>query len=65
MSVNISEYKQSILDIFHELTEIEIKAHVDTIKSDPENYIEIGTTSIMIINRCRKILQTILKDKVS
>lgn len=53
--------KERIESQFHELTEIEIKAHVDTINSDPEKYVEMGAASIMAIKRCRAILKTILE----
>jgi hypothetical protein len=50
-----------ILQDFHQLTEIEIQVHLDTIKSDPEKFGSMGATSIMAIKRCREILESILK----
>lgn len=60
---NLIEYKKSILNIFHELTEIEVKATQDTIASDYEKYASVGTSYCMAVVQCRKILETILKDK--
>ena len=61
-ALNIIEYKKSILNIFHELTEIEIKATIDTVYNDPEKNGTMGSTYIMAVNQCRNILKTILKD---
>ena len=64
MTFNITEYKKSILGMFHELTEIEIKATTDVVNSDPEKNGAMGGTYIMAVNHCRTILEVILKDKV-
>lgn len=61
MSVDIVEYKKSILDAFEYLTEIEIKAHLDVIKSDPERFGDIGTTGINALKRCREMLKIIME----
>jgi hypothetical protein len=63
MKFDISEYKKSILGIFHELTEIEIKSTTDTINSDSEKYATPGASYLMAVIRCRQILELILKDK--
>lgn len=62
-TVIIGDYKNSILDMFHDLTEIEVKATLDVMKADPERNNIMGQPYIMAINRCRQILETILKDK--
>jgi hypothetical protein len=63
MSVKISEYKESILDMFQSLTETEIEITKNVMKSDPKNNGDYGTVYLMAINRCRQLLETILKDK--
>ncbi len=62
MTTNIKEYKQSILDMFHSLTEIEIEATKDAIKRDPEKNSDLGTVHLMAVSRCRQILEIILED---
>lgn len=52
---------QRLLDDFNEITEIDIKATLDTINSDSEKYAEAGAAYIMAIHRCRKVLEIILR----
>lgn len=59
----MNEDKQTILDMFHLLTETEIKATTDTVNADPEKNAAMGATYIMAVNQCRNILEVILKDK--
>lgn len=62
MPVNITEYKETILDMFQTLTETEIDVVKDVMKSDPEKNSDLGTVYLMAISRCRQILGIILKD---
>lgn len=64
MSVNITEYKESIFDMFQSLTQIEIDTVKDVMKADPEKNSDLGTVYLMAINRCRQIMETILKDDI-
>jgi hypothetical protein len=43
------------------MTEIEIKATTDTIKSDSEKYSAVGASYIMAVIQCRQILKSILE----
>lgn len=65
MRVNITEYKKTILDMFQNLTEIEIKSSADTINEDPEKYASAGGGYILAVQRCRQILKIILQDKTN
>jgi hypothetical protein len=58
-----NKYKETILNMFHSLTEIEIDATLDVMKADPEKNNIMGQPYIMAVNRCREILEIILKDK--
>jgi len=62
MTTNIKEYKESILDMFQSLTETEIEVTKDVMKADPEKNSDLGTVYLMAINRCRQILDVIIKD---
>lgn len=62
MTFNITEYKKSILGMFHELTEIEMQASIDTAKSKPEQA-DYATIYNLAVKQCRNILDAILKDK--
>ena len=58
----MNECKETILEIFHKLTEIEIEVTKDVMRADPEKNSDLGTVYLMAVNRCRQILETILKD---
>jgi hypothetical protein len=53
---------ENLLDQFYYLTQIEMNATLDVIKTDPERNSAMGQTYILAINRCRQILETILKE---
>lgn len=61
MAVNIIDYKKTILEIFVKLTEFEITASIETKKDNPK-YTGYSDIYIAAIERCRKILEIILKD---
>lgn len=54
---------QRLLDDFFEMTEIEIESVKDAINADPDGCAAMGSSYVMAINRCRRILEVILKDK--
>jgi hypothetical protein len=58
--VHIVEYKKTILDMFNDLTEFEIKATVDAAKEQPE-YSGFADIYISAVTRCRQILDIILE----
>jgi len=60
MTFNIIEYKKSILNMFHELTEMEIKASLDACKDKPE-YAHYSDLHNSAIQRCRELLKIILE----
>ena len=63
VTTNIKEYKETILEMFHSLTEVEIQVTKNVMRRDPKGSSDLGTVYLMAINRCRQILETILKDK--
>lgn len=63
MELDTTKYKKSILDMFHELTEIEIKSSADTINENPDKFACAGGGYILAIQRCRQLLRIILEIK--
>lgn len=64
MPINITEYKKTILEMFNTLTEIEIKASLDTYENNPSSFYRgFSDIYILAVNRCKKILETILEEK--
>ncbi len=51
---------KTLLEIFNNLTEIEIKASVDSAKDNPE-YNSFANIYILAVERCREILEIILE----
>ncbi len=60
MPVDITEYKKTILEMFNSLTEMEIKASIDTAKDKPK-YINLAIIHNQAVERCRQILEVILQ----
>lgn len=59
MAVDIVEYKKTILEMFHSLTEMEIKASIDAAGEIPE-YKSMANCYNLAVVRCREILEIIL-----
>lgn len=60
--IDLTEYKKTILEMFHYLTEMEIKASIDAAGEIPE-YKAMANCYNLAVVRCREILQLILQDK--
>jgi len=58
----MTEYKKVILEAFNTLTEFEIDASIKSAKDKPQ-YSDYANIYVMAVNRCRQILEAILKDK--
>lgn len=58
----ITDYKKTILETFNNLTEFEIKACIDSANHNPK-YTPLADIYITAVERCREILEIILKDK--
>jgi hypothetical protein len=56
----MTEYKETVLEMFHVLTECEIKASLDTAKDKPD-FIAMADIYIMAVKRCRQLLEVILQ----
>lgn len=56
----MNKYNQTILEMFNNLTEFELKASIDSSKDNTE-YKAYATIYNLAVERCREILQIILE----
>jgi hypothetical protein len=58
-TIIIGDYKKTVLEMFNSLTEMEIKASIDSAKDKPE-YKAYADLYNLAVTRCREILEIIL-----